>query len=51
MVLDSFYRNGKANIWRWACSKEEHKDQGILHDYKIRLKEMAVSPETFRSNV
>ena len=25
MVLDSFRRNGKANVLRWVCSKEEHK--------------------------
>ena len=35
MVLDSFYRNGKANILRWVCIKEEHKDQG--HRYHIVL--------------
>ena len=30
MVLDSFYRNAKANVLRWVSSKEEqeHKDQG-----------------------
>ena len=36
MVLGSFYRNGKANVLRWVCSKEEHKDQG--HHYHMALK-------------
>ena len=29
MVLDSFDRNGKANVLRWVYSKEEHKVRDI----------------------
>ena len=36
MVLDSFYRNCKANVLRWVCGKEEHKDQG--HHYHMTIK-------------
>ena len=36
MVLDSFRKNGKANVLRWVCSKEDHKDQG--HHYHMAIK-------------
>ena len=36
MVLDSFCRKGNVTVLRWACSKEEHKDQG--HHYHTALK-------------
>ena len=35
-VLDSFRRNGKANVLRWVCSKEDHKDRG--HHYHMAIK-------------
>lgn len=37
MVLDFFRRNGKTNILRWVCSKEEHKDQGYHYCMAIKL--------------
>ena len=36
MVLDSFRKNGKANVLRWVSSKEDHKDQG--HHYHMAIK-------------
>ena len=36
MVLDFFCRNGKANILKKVCSKDEHQDQG--HHYHMAIK-------------
>ena len=36
MVLESFRRNGTANVLRWVYCKEDHKDQG--HQYHMAIK-------------
>ena len=37
MVFDFFHRNGKANVLRWVCSKEGHKDLGNHCHMAIKL--------------